>query len=305
MPHQWVPLDLGESDLDADDPEEQMGSKEKNWVRIADDDRRWLVKVARVDERDGTISGEDWAEWLVQHIANSVGVPTAHVRPALFEGQRATASRSMLRNDSERLIHGNELLSARFPNYDQSIRGENPGYTLSAVQDAVVGIPGPPDLSIRLEAFDTIAGYLMCDALVAGRDRHHENWGVIRRGGDRWLAPSFDHGNALGFQERDAKRMRLLRDRELFDRWVRRGTSQHFVGRPTLVDLAIGALRVSSRDAQDFWIGHLHDFQPDGVDAELEPVPHDVMSEVSRRFVVSLLDTNRRRLLDGYSAAPA
>ncbi|WP_139305209.1 hypothetical protein [Microbacterium hydrocarbonoxydans] len=305
MPYQWDPLDLGESDLDADDPEEQMGSKEKNWVRVSGDDRRWLVKVARVDDRDGTVSGEDWAEWLVQHIANSVGVPTAHVRPAFFEGQRSTASRSMLRDDSERLIHGNELLSARFPDYDQSIRGENPGYTLSAIQGAVAGIPGPPELKTRLDAFDTIAGYLMCDALVAGRDRHHENWGVIRHEDERWMAPSFDHGNALGFQERDGKRSRLLGDYELFDRWVNRGTSQHFVGRPKLVDLAIDALRMSSPDARDYWLDHLQSFRAREVEAELGSTPHEVMSEVSRRFVISLLDTNRRRLLDGYSATPA
>ncbi|MGN7949200.1 hypothetical protein ACTJKH_10680 [Microbacterium sp. 22215] len=305
MPHRWDPLQLGESDLDEHDPEEQMGSKEKNWVRIESDDRRWLVKVARVDDRDGTVSGEDWAEWLVQHIAGSIGVPTALVRPAFFEGHRATASRSMLRDELDRLIHGNELLSARFPDYDQSIRGENPGYKLSAVRDAIDGIPGPPDLHLPLTAFDTIAGYLMCDALVAGRDRHHENWGVIRRGDERWLAPSFDHGNALGFQERDTRRLNLLTDREFFERWVRRGTSQHFVGRPTLVDLAIAALGMSSPAARGFWMDRLSDFQPENVSDQLDNVPHDVMSEVSRRFVVSLLDTNRRRLLDGYQAAPA
>ncbi|GEK87719.1 hypothetical protein [Microbacterium aerolatum] len=105
----WDPVELNMLDLDIEDPEEQMGSKDKNWIRIVGDARRWLVKIARTDVRDGTTSGEDWAEWVVRHIAAQLGVPTAEVRPAAFDGHRATASRSMLHDESERLTHGNEL----------------------------------------------------------------------------------------------------------------------------------------------------------------------------------------------------
>lgn len=302
MDSSWTPLALGVHDLDAEDPEEQMGSKDKNWVRVGNDDRRWLVKIARVDDRDGTVSGEDWAEWVVQFIAGQLTVPTALVRPATFGGQRATASRSMLRDDSERLIHGNELLSARFDNYEQSVRGENPGYTLTAIRAALADIPGPREFEGPLDAFDTFVGYLVCDALVAGRDRHHENWGVIRRGEERWLAPSFDHGNALGFQERDDRRARMLSDEAHLLRWLSRGTSQHFVGRPLLTDLAITALNAASPDSRAYWWEMIQSFDLDAAESVIHTVPDDLMSEVSRRFVFSLLSTNRRRLLDGYRA---
>lgn len=301
-PH-WNLITLGYDDLDADDPEEQMGSKEKNWVRLPDDSRRWLVKIARTDERDGTISGEDWAEWGMQYIAALLSIPTARIRPVLFQGNRATASRSMLRDDTESLIHGNELLSARFDEYNQAIRGENPGYTLAAIQSALSGMPGPPELDPGFTAFDAIAGYLTCDALVSGRDRHHENWGVIRHGDERWLAPSFDHGNALGFQERDDRRARMLADEDHLLRWLTRGTSQHFLGKPRLTDLATTALEMASPSARTYWWDQLRSFDLDAARAVFDPVPDDVMSEVTRRFVFSLLRTNRRRLLDGYPTA--
>lgn len=180
----WDPVEIGFADLDSDDPEEQMGSKDKYWVRLHGDDRRWLVKIARIDERDGTVSGEDWAEWLVQHLAALLGVPTASVRPAVFEGRRATVSRSILQDPTESLAHGNEILGGNFPAYDQSVKGENPGYTTRAVRESLDGVlpPGDAPHLAAFNGFDVWAGYLLLDAWVSGRDRHHENWGVIQRG---------------------------------------------------------------------------------------------------------------------------
>lgn len=301
----WDPVELGFADLDLEDPEEQMGSKDKYWVRLLDDDRRWLVKIARTDERDGTVSGEDWAEWLVQHLAALIGVPTARVRPATFDGRRATVSRSIVHDDAERLIHGNEVLSARYLGYDQGIRGENPGYTIRAVHQALAGVLAPadmPELS-SFAAFDVWAGYLLLDAWVSGRDRHHENWGVIRRRDERWLAPSFDHGNALGFQERDERRLRMLQDDAHLLRWLMRGRSQHFVGKPLLAELASEAFGLSVTRAREHWWARLEAVEEQAVADVIAVVPESILSEVSRRFVTSLLSANRRRLLDGYRTA--
>jgi hypothetical protein len=47
-----------------------------------------------------------------------------------------------------------------------------------------------------------MAAYLVLDALIGNTDRHHENWGILRKhteGG--WfglLAPTFDHASSLG-----------------------------------------------------------------------------------------------------------
>ncbi len=174
---------------------------------------------------------------------------------------------------------------------------------MAAVQHALeeVGPPADIDWPGDFTAFDVWTGYLLMDAWVAGRDRHHENWAVILRGGERRLAPSFDHGNALGFQERDERRVRMLGDEPHMMRWVERGTSHHFAGKPKLTELAWSALRRASPAARRFWLDRLDSISEDEVRSVVSPVPRAIMSEVTHTFVVRLLATNRRRLLDGYS----
>ena len=58
-----------------------------------------------------------------------------------------------------------------------------------------------------------IAEYLVLDALIGNTDRHHENWGILRkRTGNDWrgfVAPSFDHASSLGRELLDERRERL------------------------------------------------------------------------------------------------
>lgn len=280
-----------------------MGSKEKWWVELPMfGERPWLLKLARLDELDGTVSGEDWAEWTVHQLAQYLGIPSATVRPATLEGRRGIISRSVLHDQLEYLDHGNSVLSARFPDYDQSIQGENPGYTPLAVRDALEAVAPPVDVEWPggFTSFDAWAGYLLMDAWVAGRDRHHENWAVVLRADERRLAPSFDHGNALGFQERDERRVRMLTDEAHLMRWAERGTSRHFSGQPKLTDLAWNALSLASPTARRFWANRLDAITDDVVHSVISAVPSTIMSEVTHTFVVRLLATNRRRLLDGY-----
>lgn len=301
VPTAWESLHFVRGSAEADEP---MGSKEKWWVDLPMfGERQWLLKLARLDEHDGTVSGEDWAEWTVHQLAEKLGVPSATVRPATLEGRRAIVSRSVLRDRLEYLDHGNSVLSARFPDYDQSVQGENQGYTPMAVRDALgeVGPPADVDWPSGFTAFDAWAGYVLMDAWVAGRDRHHENWAVILRGDERRLAPSFDHGNALGFQERDERRLRMLNDEGHLMRWVERGTSHHFAGKPKLTDLALHALGLASATARVFWIDQLDAISEDAVHSVVSQIPRAIMSKVTCTFVLRLLATNRRRLLDGYS----
>ncbi|WP_295839681.1 hypothetical protein [uncultured Microbacterium sp.] len=301
MPTAWEAIHFVRGAAEADEP---MGSKEKWWVDLPMfGHRQWLLKLARLDERDGTVSGEDWAEWAVHQLAEHLGVPSATVRPATLEGRRAIVSRSVLRDRLEYLDHGNSVLSARFADYDQSVKGENAGYSPGAVRDALDGVGPPADVEWpgSFTAFDVWSGYLLMDAWVAGRDRHDENWAVILRGGERRLAPSFDHGNALGFQERDAKRARMLEDEAHLMRWVERGTSHHFAGKPKLTELAWCALHIASPSARSHWLDRLDAITADAVDFVVSQIPPAIMSEVTRRFVIQMLATNRRRLLDGYS----
>lgn len=99
MSPSWEPVRIERDDYErADEP---MGTKEKFWVELPDDDRLWLFKLAR--ERDGLVRGEDWAEWVVHHLATLLGVPSATVRPALWGTHRGIVSRAMHHGPDEQL----------------------------------------------------------------------------------------------------------------------------------------------------------------------------------------------------------
>lgn len=292
----WDPIEV-ESSPSGRTGEEPMGTKEKFWV-VDDEAQRWLCKLVRVV--DGESRGEDWAEWLVHRLGGLIGVPTARVRPATYQGRRGIVSLSVVTR-GEQLVHGNELLREVDSGYDEAEPRENPGYTVEAVRAALEGI-GPPTAEgdfANQGAFDVWAAYLMLDAWVAGRDRHHQNWAVIDSSrGHRRLAPSFDHGNALGFQEPDPQRRRLIESPERLATWSLRGTSPHFAGQPGLVSLAYTALALARPEAGQHWRKRLQAVTPTAVTDLVDAVPSTLMSDAARTFCLELLMHNRRRLLD-------
>lgn len=148
-------------------------------------------------------------------------------------------------------------------------------------------------------AFDQFCGYLMLDALVANRDRHEENWAVLRSPtGDLSLAPSFDHGNSLDFNLNDSRRWSELDRDPLLVNWAGRGRADRFEGgrRLSLVEFAALAASRSTPGAAEVWHSRLARVD----DADWAPVLSRTpeMSEAARRFSLQLLITNRRRLLD-------
>jgi hypothetical protein len=297
----WVPVAIV---LNGDDTQDEpLGTKEKFWVLNPTDQHPWLFKFARTV--DGETRGEDWAEWIVHHLALEIGIPTAEVRPAQLDSRRGIVSKSVVTpGSSQRLVHGNSLLAEQMPGYDATSRRENPGYTVEAVQTALTDV-GPPLGAAavdHLSGFDVWAAFLALDAVVAGRDRHHENWAVVSDQSRRTLSPSFDHGNALGFQEHDARRQRCIDDPVILTNWNKRGRSHHFAGKPDLVALAHAALEIASQDARDYVRNSLSAINVSLVRSIVDCVPSEIMSEVARKFATVVIEHNTGRVLNGYPA---
>lgn len=300
MRGRWQPVAIDDWAMHEDDSlsiaEEPLGSKEKFWV-TGPGGVRYLFKYARA--KDERVMGEDWVEWVVHQLGELIGIPTAVAIPATHHGRRGVLSRSVLQ-PGERLIHGNELFALADPWYETEVSRPNPRYTVTAVQTALASIPAPDRCAPPVRtAFDAWAGYVMLDAWVAGRDRHHENWAVIEHGGARRLAPSFDHGNALGFQEPEPKVADLAVDDARLAAWARRGRSPHFPGKPTLVQVARDALRLAGAAVHDHWIGKLTDVSDGDVGSVLAQVPDEFLSEPGRIFRTRLLTHNRERIVHG------
>lgn len=297
MSERWVSIDVASWLEDDSEFEEPLGGKEKFWF-TGPDGHRYLFKYARCDDDGSNVRGEDWAEWAVAALAALIGVPTATTLPAQYNGRRGILSKSVV-SGSERLVHGNELLARAMPGYNADTGRLNPGYTVDAIQAALADVGAPKECGpLVSSAFDALAGYMMLDAWVAGRDRHHENWAVIADAGPPRLAPSYDHGNALGFQESEEKIAVLAVDDTRLSDWSRRGKSHHFAGKPTLIDVAVDALSRATPKARSYWLSRLSNVQVVDLRAILDDIPSSFMSDLGRRFRFRLLAHNRERILD-------
>ncbi len=185
--------------------DEFMGTKDKFWYQSPDSDKHWLFKHPRAN------SGEHWAEKIAAEVADLLGVMHAKVELANFEEGIGSTTKSFVRNGLE-LIHGNEILAWVMSNYDVDARFGQSRHTLDNIWvalDKAFIMPEAGEIAKR-----SFAGYLILDALIGNTDRHHENWGILRRRtGNGWkgfLAPSYDHASSLGRELQDERRNLLL-----------------------------------------------------------------------------------------------
>lgn len=279
-------------------PIEQLGTKPKHW-REAPDGALWLFKQVTWNRRaDGSSypKGDDWSERVAGAIARELTLPAADVELAVMrhgdQGILGVISRKVL-DDSESLIHGNELL-AEVGVIGRSAK-DRTGYTLSAVQEALSHVDPPVDGDV-LSAWDWWVGYLVLDAVVGNTDRHQENWAVIGDG-TRRLAPSFDHASSLGFLLDDADRLARLSTRDT-NRTVEafaRNARSKLEGQAHLCDVAASALAMCSEAARQRWVRRVEGLS--SIDHILAMVPAHRASEPARTFAADLFRLNRSRLL--------
>lgn len=278
---------------------EQMGTKAKQWIEDPDG-RRWLFKEVRAKAMPSGATrtfGEDWSEKLGGAMAQLLGMPAAVVELARRSGRRGIISCSVLPDGDHALVHGNELLQQHDPDYDRDQVREAAGYRLSAVWQALAGHAAPSGAPLGIaDAPATFAGYLLFDALMANRDRHHENWAVVfAPDGRTWLSPSYDHATSLGFQEPEERKLEIVRDAsgDKLERWASRGTSSHFEGRPSLVQLAVEALERLDAGSAATWRARLADLDLDVWREGVARVPVELMSHGDRMFAFELVRWNR------------
>ncbi|MGB1017302.1 MAG: HipA domain-containing protein, partial [Nannocystaceae bacterium] len=188
-----------------------MGSKEKFWYREAQ--TSWLFKFCR----PGT--GEDWAEKLAASIAALLNLPHAIVELAEYDGRRGSSCKRFTDGQTT-LLHGNDVLLDHDPRYPNQQRYRVSAHTLEAIFHALsrFEVEPPANLGNHLTATDVFVGYIMLDALIGNTDRHHENWGLLRRRAhNRYvyeLAPTYDHASSLGRELRETSRAQRLATRD-------------------------------------------------------------------------------------------
>lgn len=282
---------------------EQVGTKEKFWVRV--DNRNYLFKIGR----PGT--GENWAEKVACEVADSLSIPHAHYELAILVGDDTpgVVTESFV-PPSGQLILGNDFLAEIVDGYDGAKRYQQKSHTVRHVMAftriSVLGLPlgFRRRMSIR-RAADVFVGYLMLDALIGNTDRHHENWGLIAgpKIGIR-LAPTFDHASSLGRNESDdRRRFRLSTNdpnatvRAYADR-ARSAFYEKVDSASPLTTMDAFNLAADIRpEAGKYWRKKLGGLQDAKVLDILGRVPDDWMSEDAKRFAFEMIGHNKETIL--------
>lgn len=283
--------------------DETSGVDEKVWLREPASRNLWLFKSTMPDP--GGARGEDWAEKAVAQLASGLGVPCAHVEMAERNGRFGVISAD-LRPNSHEMQPGSVFMQVRgVPGYMPGNIPGRPGHSLENIRDVLAGGLPPPGLELpfNASAFDVFAGYTMLDAWVANRDRHDENWSVllpITDAGPLRLCGTYDQANSLGYNVPEETRQRLLSE-DRVSSWCAKGTAWRFeyvVGKPipTLVATALRALELASPSARDHWMSRLEQADQGDLQRALAQTPR--MSDLARTFALTVLNVNRRRILD-------
>lgn len=266
----------------------------------------WLVDPLKVrhlfkpSSLQGRRHGSDWAEKISSELALTMGVPAAAVSLAQRSEVRGCLSRDLRPEGWE--MHAGAVLVAREAPHFVRLSPDRSGHSLEVIHRVLSGLPPPSSEQGWSEdmgdSFDAFCGLLVLDAVIANADRHEDNWSVLRDpNGSVTLAPSYDHGSALGFNLTDDARVRQLSDG--LRAWANKGFATRFEGcrRVTLVSFALEALDVASPKARAHWLNVVEvldlEICADAVGAV------DGLSAATRRFVVELVKVNRGRLLDG------
>jgi len=275
---------------------EQLGTKNKFWF-ITDDDylgkSRWLFKFPT----EGT--GQHWAEKIACEIAKQMKILTPRVELALFQGARGSATENFTK-DGHELFLGNQILAGFEPGYEVNQRWRQNDHTIGRIFDALGSLFAIPDAVTKVK--DQMASYLVLDALICNVDRHHENWGVLRKstpGGMRGrLAPSFDHASSLGRELRDTD-SKQSRDRYLRElgvaKYLERGRGPIFVdgtGKrgPSPLRLVSRCLEIDELEPHfRKGIEKLSHLDTSFFERVLEKVPEGWMTSLAKEFTLSLL----------------
>ena len=287
---------------DARESLEQLGTKEKFWLRIGD--QRHLFKMGRM----GT--GENWAEKIAAELADLLGLPHASYDLAVWREKMGVLSPRFVPDDG-RLILGNELLAAIHTGYPQreirQVRDHTLGRIHALLTKLVIGHPpgwASPDRRI-VSAYDLFLGYLLLDAWIANQDRHHENWGLISHQQNIYLAPSYDHAASMGQNETDQKRRARLTTLDRghhISRYVTKARSAIYDSKsskkPLLTLDLFRKATEKSPGAAGIWLDKLRKIRQDAVENCFDQLSEKEITPIGRQFALTMLKLNQRQLLE-------
>ena len=275
---------------------EAMGSKEKFWFRPSGTDVMWLFKHPQPN------TGQHWAEKIAEEVAKQLAIRCAEVELAQCADEFGSATKSFLKTKWE-LVHGNQILADCVPGYDKWKKFRQSEHTLTNIFASMDHIFLKPDAARRAKV--QLAEYVVLDALIGNTDRHHENWGILKRHREGkwvgWIAPTFDHASSLGRELLDERRQMLLQEDRTGD-YAEKGRGAIYLSAqdkrgPSPLQL----VRNAATEHADFFspaLARLKELDNSVLMNLVQRVPENWMSPTARAFSAQLVRYNHARLLE-------
>lgn len=282
---------------------EQLGTKSKFWFTNETNKQKSLFKIGREN------TGENWVEVVVSKICELLNIPHANYEFATWSGKNGTTTINFVPH-TYRLIHGNELLAKV---HENSPLGKYPVETKYKVREYqlkliiilmkhdTVKLPIGYENENLKNAFDVFISYIMLDCLISNPDRHHENWGFIVGDNNIYLTPTYDHASGLGCRESEKnKEDRLNSNDSRFqvENFVKKAKTPFHNRTKNLKTIEAFTLCAdANKNIAIYWLDKLEKLDLNDIENVFNMVPKDLISKVSIKFAMKILEENIKRLL--------
>jgi hypothetical protein len=114
---------------------------------------------------------EFWNEIIAYKIGISLGFNVLEYVPAVIDGEAGCLSPSMTKSDEE-LIHGQQFLTQILPSFETK---KGIDHTFQLIQSFFESDPKYDQI------IDSFIEMLVFDSIIGNRDRHQQNWALIRK----------------------------------------------------------------------------------------------------------------------------
>ncbi len=251
------------------------GTRTKFWLIEQESDPESATKYLFKIPTEGT--GGHWAEFVASSVGTKLGFYTAEVELAMHKGAVGTISKNF-RNKTGELYEGGDLFLARFEDFD---RRSLTYYELPYIIDLLAAYDLEKDF-VALPVFD---------ALIANNDRHCDNWGVLSGPNGIRMAPIYDNGSSLGFNEVAEKKRKMLTDDKMLAGFCNRGRPS--IGlpnrkRPKHFEL-LSFLQCHFPRELELAVKRLEQLNKGILLSIVNDIPNDIMSDLDKEWVIRLL----------------
>lgn len=267
-----------------DEKSQASGTRAKFWLLEPETDpknpTRHLFKIPT----EGT--GGHWAEFIASEVGMRLGFNTTEVRLAEHKGMVGTISKNF-RAKAEELYEGGDLFLAQFENFD---RRSLTYYELPHIIDILSAY----DLE---KAFVTVPVY---DALIANNDRHCDNWGVLIGPEGIRLAPIYDNGSSLGFNETIENKQRMLTDDRMLQGFCNRGRSSIGLSgrkKPKHFELLSYLYQSFPKELQ-LEVSRLEQLNVEMLLSIVDEIPNNIMSDLDKKWVIRVILYRKKWILN-------